>query len=326
MNKDGYFHPETENYKFWTYQEEEKLKELVLTGKYSFKEIGKILKRSGLSCQDHSVSMGLTNTFKFRKYTVNEAFWSIPNKINAYYSGFSAADASIYCADSGYCTYRIEIGEIDKFHLERFKKYTNWTGPISINSRNDKEKYKNKTVSLQVCSKNWANDLRKIFNLVPRKTKVLALPNLPESLLWCWLCGYIDGDGTIFLSKDDKRFCINFVSASEGIINSISQLLTFHFKDNCQRLHNNVNKKQFCQPKKLKHANAYLLTVNGLRAAVLFDYLSQIQNLPKLDRKWMQQRVLEYVGGLKVRFPRLFKNFEYNDELNNQLIQQNQDF
>lgn len=324
MNKIGnrLFHPETEDYRFWTQEEELQLEKLVITGKYSFKDIGKIMNRSGQSCQDHSRILGFSNVYKFRKYTVDENFWSVPNRINSYYSGFSSADASIMCAASGYCTFRIEIGEIDRLHLEKFKEYTNWTGPIFVSNRKNKEKYKNNTVSLCVCSKNWANDLNNIFNIVPRKTKILSLPNLDISLIWCWLTGYICGDGTIHLSKDGKRFCINFVSASKIIIDSISQLIKENFKNNCQVLYNNPGAtKQFCTPKKLKHANAYFLAVTGTRAAVLFDYLSQIQGLPKLDRKWLQPKVLEYVAGLKFKFPHLFKTFEYNDQLNQQIVE-----
>lgn len=322
MNRIGnrLFHPETENYKFWTQEEEEKLKSLVSTGKLSFKEIGVQMNRTAQSCQDHSSLMGLNNIYKFSKYDFDENFWSFPNKINTYYSGFSSADASIMCAKSGYCTYRLELGEIDRKHLETFRKYIHFNGPISISNRANKEKYKNNTISLCICSKKWAKDLNDIFNIVPRKTKILSLPNLPISLIWCWLCGYIDGDGTIHLSKDGSKFCINFVSVSEIIINSISELIKEKFSNSCQRLHGkgiNGQRKGFCTVKKLKHANAYFVSVTGTRAAVLFDYLSQIQGLPRLERKWNQPKVLEYINNLKQKFPDLFKTFEYNEELNN---------
>lgn len=313
------------NYKLWTIEEESKLRELVETGKYSFKMIGEILNRTGQSCQDHSREMGMYNVFTNRKYTYNENFWSLPNKINAYYSGFSSADASIYQSKSGYACFKIEISKRDLSFLEEFKKNCGFGGPIRLNSR--LKKYKSheiltETVSLCVCSRKWVDDLNKNFNIIPKKTKILSPPPLDGEFMWYWLCGYTCGDGTIHLSKDRKRFYINYVSASEKIINYIADLIKENFTNNCLQLcvKGERQSKNFCTTKKLKHANAYALSICGARACVLFDYLHQIQGLPRLSRKWEQPQVLEHVANLKQKHPHLFKVFPYNDELNKQII------
>ncbi len=60
----------------WTPEEDNKLKTLSLNSKLSYVKIGEILGRSGQGCNIRARKLGLNHNHKFRKYEVNESFWS----------------------------------------------------------------------------------------------------------------------------------------------------------------------------------------------------------------------------------------------------------
>jgi len=300
MNLEGYFHPETDNYRYWTSQEEDKLKELVLTSKFSFKDIGKILERTGQSCQDHSIIMGLNNEYIYRKYSFDKDYWSTPNLINSYYSGFSAADASIKNKGSRYL---LEIQKLDIGWLEEFKRYIKFNGPILKRNRIDKN---SSTISICINSEKWKNDLATNFSIIPNKTYRLEPPrNLDKYLLFSWLIGYTCGDGTIHLNKITNQIQINYVSSSEYIIKWIQNFIDLNFQG-CyiRKTTNNCFKN--------RKWNCWHYNLSGIKAAIIIDYLRQFP-VPKLDRKWNNPRVLQKIDEYKLKYSHLFKTLNQSE-------------
>ena len=60
-----------------------------------------------------------------------------------------------------------------------------------------------------------SNKLRKSleeFNIVPNKTKIFSMPNIPDKYFSAFICGYVEGDGSITISKN-KNGC-SYLSAS----------------------------------------------------------------------------------------------------------------
>lgn len=293
-----YFHPESENYKYWTFEDGENLKKLVNTG-LSYKSIGKLLGRSGGSCQWYARELGLNNVVKSnKKYFVDEDFWETPNITNCYYAGFSAADASIQTPNGKSFTYKLEIQKSDEKFLKTFIKNINFTGPIKESIRPEKNSH---TVRFTVSSIKWAEDLKKNFNIEPKKTHRLAPPNLiDKNLLLSWFIGYTDGDGSIHLGGLNKQFItIAYVSSSEKIIHWLKSFIDEVFTIKMRNRECNIRKN----PK----WNCWHYTIGGIKAAIIIDTLKNF-HVPKLDRKWHNPAVLTIIDKYKQEYPEYFQN------------------
>jgi hypothetical protein len=295
MNYEGCFHPESDDYKYWTKEEEDKLKSLVETSKYSFKDIGLFMKRSGQSCQDHSCLMGLKSSFVRRKYSVNHSFWKIPNLLNSYYAGFSAADASIKGPVN---TYRLEIQKSDEPWLENFKRDIEFNGPIATYDR--RETRNSITSCIHVTSRQWIEDLELNFSVIPNKTHRLQPPRLDNlDLIMSWFIGYTDGDGCIFHNKANNQIGLNYVSSSESIIKYVNSIVDDNFKGCLTKKDNNYKKNKIWQ--------CWGYRVSGIKAAVIINYLSQFP-VPKLARKWQNPQVWARINDYKEKYPGLFSD------------------
>lgn len=282
------------NHKTWSIEEINILKNKCLLGCFSYHEIGKILNRSSHSCQNKAKQLKIKNFFKSaKKYDVNKDFW-IPNPVSCYWAGFSAADASINKHSSNCYNYRLELSNLDVDHIKQFKNDCNYTGPVKTSVRKNKFIYSRIVVS----EPQWVNDLKLYYNIVPNKTLRLSPPNFDDEYLkLCYLIGYIDGDGSICFDKKRNRLIFRIVSSSPDIINWCHKLIMEKFEVFClKRKENNIN---------LRDGKYSYLTVNGLRAAVLFNFLSKF-DLPKLKRKWIQPCVDEYIKNMKISYPEFF--------------------
>lgn len=282
------------NYKLWTDSEINILKEKCSTGIYSYKDIGKFLNRSSDSCQNKAKQLKIKNPFKSaKKYNVDINFW-IPNAISCYWAGFSAADASINKHSLNCYNYRLEIANSDIEHLEQFKKDAGFDGPIKTSLRDGAFLHSRVVIS----EPKWIFDLQKYYNIIPNKTLRLAPPNLnDEYLKFCYLIGYIDGDGCIFFDKKRNILAFRVISSSIFIIEWLHKIIFDKFL-NCS-LRNKKN-SIFCSLNKYP-----VFSINGIRAAVVFDFLYKF-NLPKLNRKWNRPEIHEYVNKMKTLYPQLF--------------------
>lgn len=287
--------------KDWTKEEDIKLTELVKSSKYSYRQIGEILGRTYGGTRGRAKNLGLSNYYKQPKiHTLNEHFWSIPNILNSYWAGFSAADASIHKKSVSY-SYTLTLATKDIKHIKQLKKDCNYGGKISTYKR--KSSFKNSSnkifssSSINISSKQWGEDLKNIFNIEENKVYRLSPPNLDYYLTMCWLVGYIDGDGTIFYDKKRNRLIIGFGSASQEIIIFIRNLINKTFPECLSKKQNKIYQK----PKN----NCYLFNIYGIKSCVIIDYLRQFP-VPKLARKWENPAVLEYINTQKQKYPHLF--------------------
>lgn len=282
------------NYKIWSADEIQILKDKCSTGNYSYAMIGELLNRDSVSCQNKAKQLKINNPFKSaKKYTVNKDFW-IPNSASCYWAGFSAADASINKHSLNCYNYRLEIANSDIEHLEQFKKDIQFNGPIKTSLRCDKFLHSRVVIS----EPKWISDLQKYYNIVPNKTSRLGPPDLiDEHLKFCYLIGYIDGDGSVFFDEKRNRLSIKIISSSEEIISWCHDLIYSKFEK-----YSLINKKNNYR---LSTYNYPILDVNGLRAAVLFDYLIKF-NVPKLNRKWNQPKINLFIKNMKILHPAFF--------------------
>ncbi len=130
-----------------------------------------------------------------KQYRVNYYYFSVPNLENSYWAGFIAADGNVGDAKD---SVRIKLLDSDSQHLEAFKRCCDSTNPVRA-SYSGPKRYS----SLEIHGvPNWKDDLRKNFNITPRKSLTLQPPMLlsKENSL-AFIAGYVDGDGCIFIEK-----------------------------------------------------------------------------------------------------------------------------
>lgn len=271
------------NYTFWTSQEENKLKELA--GKMSFKQMTSYFNnKTATSLQKKALKLGLLSQFKPKKYSHDENFWEIPNEINCYWAGFFAADGCLlHDRIRDRKSFVVSLSSKDLNHLEKLKETLKFTGPIKSYSRKNykKETYKNVSTLAIHSIKKWEKDLENNFNIIPNKTLRLAPPNLNDDYLkFCYLIGYLDGDGWITIKKDG-RITIGFVSSSSNILIWIYNLISSKFPQvsKISTIDNRYHYFTFSN-------NSTIKIINYLRPFLV----------PKLDRKWNNPKLLEILN------------------------------
>lgn len=137
----------------------------------------------------------------------------------------------------------------------------------------------------------------KNFNITPRKSLTLLPPNLSDTnLIDAFICGYIDGDGSIFLYKNNVRniqdsLSISIVGTYEIVLwikERFSQILGKEF-GSIQKNHNSEK-------------NTYVYRIGqskGVRE--IFKHFYNL-NVPKLKRKWTDE-IYDYCVNYKKRDP-----------------------
>ena len=117
----------------------------------------------------------------------------------AYVLGFFAADGYITLNKRGANFWCIQIR--DKSLLKSIKEAIKSEHKISriIKRENNSTLYR-----LQVGSKEMCNDLRKL-GYRERKTKSLAVPNVPKKYFADFVRGYFDGDGNVWIGYVHKE-------------------------------------------------------------------------------------------------------------------------
>ena len=132
----------------------------------------------------------------------------------AYVLGFFAADGYITVNKRGGQFWCIQI--TDKELLESIKKVISAEHKISV--RLPKKANESIIYRLQIGSIEMCNDLREL-GFSERKTKSLAIPNVPEKYFSAFVRGYFDGDGnvwsgTIHKSRKTRTLVIQTVFTS----------------------------------------------------------------------------------------------------------------
>lgn len=133
----------------------------------------------------------------------NEDFFSKPDLENSYWAGFIAADGCVL--DGGERDNQLVIGlnSKDGYHLEKLKS--------SI--RAGKIDYHKSKVRYRLSSNKVCDDLRRVFNITPRKSLALKPPKLNTDCAYAFIAGYVDGDGCY--RRDRTRPRITFVGTYE---------------------------------------------------------------------------------------------------------------
>ncbi len=290
-------------YQLWTPQEETRLRELVSTGKHSYRQIGAMMGRGINSVTCHARQYLDINNDKYdkRKYHHDESFFSTPNLVNSYVAGFLAADGNISKTPAGYRV-RLEVALEDENHLAQLKSLLGHDGPLHRwGDRNTK------FFCVHV-SDQYANDMATNFGLIPNKTHRLNPPNLLSfDLKFAYLLGLLDGDGCVHVSKQNT-LSVSYVSSSLTAVEWLKQMMdTMNFPS---------RQRNTLVPaiRLLSHAKAHALVYNGGRAVCLVQLAQEFAaryNLPVLARKWSSPKVVQYIADFYARFP----SFEFDPKM-----------
>lgn len=253
---------------------DQEAKRLYLEEDLSTREIAERFQIDRTGVRKYLNRLGIEIKERKYKYHIDETFFKIPNNINCYIAGFTAADGSIMSNSNSGVAYSIKDREI----LEYIKKATQYTGPITeyqIIINNIKKTY----FRLNLFGKNIVKDLCNNWNITPNKTITLQPPNLDllEHKL-AYICGYIDGDGCIRHNKrknGSKQYTIQFCG-SEYLMNWI-----------CNFTKNLLNHS--CNVRKYKNKQCFEFKLSDKYAKELRNLVLNIDTGFKLKRKWEVQ-------------------------------------
>lgn len=250
------------------------------------------------------------DNYRKRTYFFNKDAWKELTPESCYWGGFACADSCLvkYGGSKGY-TFATDLQESDVDHLKKLSKFCGFTGDIG-KARKRKSPTSDKicfTRNLRInCGMEWIDDLKKHFNIVPRKTKILQPPNIEDEYLkHCFMIGYIDGDGCLcFSSRENGKYnlSISITCASLEMAHWLQDELS-NLTVSCS-IRNKKRKLTNCSG----FPRAFL---NGNPACAAIDYFRQFP-LPYLHRKWNNPEILSYIKTQKQKYPDKFIEYTQN--------------
>lgn len=247
----------------------DKLKEIY--PQYDRNNIYRMLKNIGVVRNDSE---------KSRKYTYNKEYFKIiDNEEKAYWLGFIYADGYIINEIKGKNkdSLGITLGIEDKEHIEKFKKSIDSNHPINIY----KTKYGTNSARIIIQDEELVADLIKL-GVLRNKSLKLKFPTsdiVNESLIYHFIRGYFDGDGS--LKKKGK----NIKGYDFSVLGTIEFLTELKV---CLNVNNKIRK---CN--KNNESNNYHLTFGGNQKVKLVTKKLYENATIYLNRKYERYKELE---------------------------------
>lgn len=160
--------------------------------------IYKLLKRRGVKFREYSRKL----------YTVDENYFDkIDTEEKSYFLGLLYADGC-NLPYKGKRYFQLTLHRNDEYLIEAFRKSIKFSGPI--------KNYPHLSTSiLKISSKKLTIALNNL-GCISKKSLVLQFPNnqqVPEHLMNHFIRGYFDGDGCIWITKNNKIITVDIVSS-----------------------------------------------------------------------------------------------------------------
>jgi hypothetical protein len=204
-------------------------------------------------------------------YTNDQRAFLTASKEAAYYAGLLSADGCIKKSGRSKYNYVMELSSDDYSIVDGFRNFMGSNKPIFSKIHKISKKI-NYTITIN-CP--FVIENIKYWNLKPRKSKYNEIPDIiknDQNLLKFWLLGLIDGDGSIYVDKQDKLF-ITFLASKE---------IAIFYTNMYKHLHPSIRNHK-------KIENLYCVSFYGSRA---IDLYKDIYDDIALPRKW--DKVKEY--------------------------------
>jgi len=248
----------------WTKEEDKVI--LDNYSKMQYKEIAELLPgRTELGVKQRALYGLSISKGHERTYSINMEFFKEPTIENSYWAGFIAADG---CLTERKYLVSFGIQANDGYLLDQLAYSCGYNGPIAYSTLSGG--YKKASLYLWGVEP-WFKDLKKHFNITPRKSLTLEAPNLTEEdHIKAYIRGYIDGDGHI--GKDR----IGFIG-TESVMEFIKEQFDNWVPSCSYRGLSNVFQGT--------GENVFRYKVAGKRAWFILDELLAVKT-PSLHRKW----------------------------------------
>lgn len=151
-----------------------------------------------------------------------EYFAHIDSTEKAYWLGFILADGNICHIDTYSVRFTLSLATKDEAHLDAFIQ------AIGANPEKKRARRSHNSTQAAVCISNrtFCEHLIRA-GCVPRKSKVVRFPTLPDSLAQALLLGYFDGDGTLAGPRRDSPV---LTCGSEAFLLDVKERFTLPWK------------------------------------------------------------------------------------------------
>lgn len=138
----------------------------------------------------------------------HDYFQDIDTEKKAYFLGLIMADGCVMESSKGKTVY-LGLKLKDKYIIDEFAKEIGFTGKLYIESKEEKSKRSFKSSDgfcmIRFISEKMFNDLSK-YGIIPRKTSKEYIPeNISNEMIYHFIRGCFDGDGSVFVSKNYLR-------------------------------------------------------------------------------------------------------------------------
>ena len=153
----------------------------------------------------------------YRTHTLNENYFKTWSHDMAYILGFWFADGSLQ-NKNGSKSFSITQHKDDKYILEDILCKMGSDHPLT--------KIRN-CFDFLIGSKVIFDDIVRLGGKT-KKSMDMEFPNIPEEYLADFIRGYFDGDGCIYVSRDNKKCCGTFVSGSLAFLKKLNEILAVY--------------------------------------------------------------------------------------------------
>lgn len=275
--------------RIWTREEIEGIKYYYVEKGYTLDKIRKIYKTKSDKISEILKSEGVQiNMAKVNRLLRHDYFETIDTEAKAYYLGLLVADGCVVKSKDTRGD-QISIELTDKEILEELQKEIRSGGKLYRNKREDRY---NSTYTWSVRSDKMARDLEK-YGVIPNKTYLTdeLYYDLREDLKRHYIRGIVDGDGSIYWSRDTWN--LNVTSKSENFLEELQDVfMELTGKENRKKItnYNGVHKLVYVSGdvSKLcyvlyKDSNFYLPRKKELAKTVVDDIVLPIGKL--IDEK-----------------------------------------
>jgi predicted transcriptional regulator len=152
----------------------------------------------------------------FRKYSLNENYFSLLDFVSSYYLGFIAADGHLTNYENKFNYLIMNLIESDREILENLKNNLLYDGKIySTPKRNGQNQS-----AIRICSNQLKLDINKYINTNNKTFELKWCKNIPENLIVHFTRGYFDGDGCVHLNKEKSNYSASIVG-TENFLNGL---------------------------------------------------------------------------------------------------------
>lgn len=162
------------------------------------------------------------HVYKRRMFKLNEHFFEfIDCESKAYFLGLIYADGNLA---TGQNLVRISLHEKDKYILDKFNKSLEYNRPLDLTEKKKEPSWnRSNQYGISISCTNLRKDLEK-YGLTPNKSSTLKFPNgIPKQFIFHFIRGYFDGDGCIYVGKNNKAEVS--IASSEHFCNSLHNIL-----------------------------------------------------------------------------------------------------